>query len=439
METRGSTSILPSRVPAGAAAISAVSAALEAAECVAIKRNRSCALTTRAEWIEDSFDSLGHLQIDGRTTDGFMEHSGFFRTGDGWIRTHGNYPHHRAALLDALSLPASAGRADVATTLRDLPTGASVEHIVAAGGIAAPVLSPAEWMGHPAVGEPGGSEGRAIAVHAADRVGTVSGRSGLMSPWPDRPHGDLPLSGLRVVSLARVIAGPTAARFLGALGAQVMRIDPPWLPELDDQRLDTDFGVHVRTADLRTAEGAAAFQRLLGSADGLITGYRPRSLDRFGLTADALAVRHPHLAVARIRAWDPAGAWAARRGFDSIVQAASGIAHVCGSAGAPGALPAQVLDHVTGYRAAAAILRMWADGAAGVREFALTDPAFELLRAQRTQTDVTHAGLTAEARRAETTVVASSAGSLRHVPPPVAVNGRRLEYAFAPESAEPLV
>ena len=88
-----------------------------------------------------------------------------------------------------------------------------------------------------------------------------------------------------------------------------------------------------------------------------ITGYRPGGLDRHGLAPEALLGRHPGLVVARLRAWGPAGPWAAWRGFDSLVQAACGIAVVEGSPDAPGALPAQALDHGTGYLLAAAVLR----------------------------------------------------------------------------------
>ena len=89
----------------------------------------------------------------------------------------------------------------------------------------------------------------------------------------------------------------------------------------------------------------------------MVTGYRPGALDRFGLAPRALAERHPGLVVAQVSAWGGYGPWGGRRGFDSLVQVATGIAVTEGSADRPGALPAQALDHGTGYLLAAAVLR----------------------------------------------------------------------------------
>jgi crotonobetainyl-CoA:carnitine CoA-transferase CaiB-like acyl-CoA transferase len=89
----------------------------------------------------------------------------------------------------------------------------------------------------------------------------------------------------------------------------------------------------------------------------VVTGYRPGALDRFGLSPQALAERRPGVVVAQVSAWGAYGPWRERRGFDSLVQVATGIAVVEGSAERPGALPAQALDHGTGYLLAAGVLR----------------------------------------------------------------------------------
>ncbi|MYR64088.1 hypothetical protein GTY54_50435, partial [Streptomyces sp. SID625] len=165
----------------------------------------------------------------------------------------------------------------------------------------------------------------------------------------------LPAAGVRVLDLTRVIAGPVATRTLALLGADVLRVDPPHLPELADQHADTGFG--KRSAALDPATDRAAFEELLAGADVVVTGYRPGALDRFGLSPEALAERRPALVVAELSAWGAYGPWARRRGFDSLVQVATGIAAVEGGDGRPGALPAQALDHGTGYLLAAAVLR----------------------------------------------------------------------------------
>lgn len=169
----------------------------------------------------------------------------------------------------------------------------------------------------------------------------------------------LPAAGVRVLDLTRVIAGPVATRTLALLGADVLRIDAPQLPESQDAHSDTGFGKRSVDLDLGSRSGAAAFDELLVSADVVVIGYRPGSVERFGLTSQALAARRPGLVIGRLSAWGR-GPWARQRGFDSLVQVATGISSVEATAGAehpPGALPAQALDHGTGYLLAAAVLR----------------------------------------------------------------------------------
>ena len=162
--------------------------------------------------------------------------------------------------------------------------------------------------------------------------------------------------GRRVLDLTRVIAGPVATRTLAAWGADVLRLDSPSLPEIPAQALDTLPGKRSALLDLGQPAGRARLEELLAEADVVVQGYRPGALSRFGLAADDLAQRHPHLTVVTLSAWGSTGPWAARRGFDSLVQCSTGIAVAEGAGGKPGVLPAQVLDHATGYLAAAAAM-----------------------------------------------------------------------------------
>src|SRR5262249_27966654 len=175
--------------------------------------------------------------------------------------------------------------------------------------------------------------------------------------------GGPPCQGIRVLDLTRVIAGPVAGRTLGALGAEVLRVDPPHLPELTQQHLDTGPGKRAAALDLSDELPREA---LLAGADVVLAGYRPGALARFGLSAPELADRHPGTVHVSLSAWGTTGPWATRRGFDSLVQVATGIAAECGGGdGTPGALPAQVLDHATGHLAAGAALRALAARARG--------------------------------------------------------------------------
>ncbi|MEV6944294.1 CoA transferase [Streptomyces sp. NPDC051172] len=291
-----------------------------------------------------AFHSERHLLVDGRAPVSFAPLSRFWRTADGWVRTHANYPHHRTRLLDALGVPDDVAAVEAALAER---SALEVEEAVyAAGGLAVALRTPERWAAHE----------QAVEVAArplVERARLDSAHARVLAPLDGSPL--LPAAGLRILDLTRVLAGPVATRTLALLGADVLRVDPPQLPELPDQHADTGFGKRSTTLDL--AADRRTFEELLAAADVVVTGYRPGALDRFGLSPHALAERRPGVVVAQVSAWGAYGPWRERRGFDSLVQVASGIAAVEGSPEQPGALPAQALDHGTGYLLAAAVLR----------------------------------------------------------------------------------
>ncbi|MFD4990960.1 CoA transferase [Cellulosimicrobium cellulans] len=308
------------------------------------------------ERVAAAFASDRLLRVDGAPVDGFAPLSDFFRTADGWVRTHANYPHHRARLLALLGLAddvrSTANRDDVAAALAARSAQDVEDRAADVGAIAVRVRSEDVWRAS--------APGRATA--SGPPVRTVT-RDDAARPRPLVP-GPRPLGGVRVLDLTRVIAGPVATRTLALLGADVLRVDPPGLPEIEVQHLDTGQGKRSTLLDLATHDDLARAQELLDHADVLVTGYRPGAVEAFGLRLPPGAVH------ARVTAWGDDGPWAERRGFDSIVQAVSGIALAEGARdGAapedttPGALPAQALDHATGYLLAAAVVEGLADRA----------------------------------------------------------------------------
>lgn len=301
--------------------------------------------------VATAFHSERHLRLDGREPVNFAPLSRFWRTADGWVRTHANYPHHRERLLGALGLAAEASVETVAAAIAERSAAEVEDGVYAAGGLAVALRTPGEWAAH--------EQGRAVAAHplvSRERLDEAPVRP--LIPL-ERLAGQplLPAAGLRVLDLTRVIAGPVATRTLALLGADVLRIDAPHLPEIPDQHADMDFGKRSTVLDLAAPAGRRAFEELLEQADVVVTGYRPGALDRWGLTPGQLAERRPGLVVAQLSAWGAYGPWGGRRGFDSLVQVATGIAVSEGSVERPGALPAQALDHGTGYLLAAAVLR----------------------------------------------------------------------------------
>ncbi|MEU3944740.1 CoA transferase [Streptomyces sp. NPDC029526] len=345
--------VLSARLPVRRTARTCVAAcALAAAELAARRAGLAEVPAVRVDdgAVATAFVSERHLRVDGRAPVSFAPLSRFWRTADGWVRTHANYPHHRERLLAALDVPGDPDA--VAAALAGRSAREVEDTVSAAGGLAVALRTPAQWAAHP----------QGVAVARRPLVERVRLDSAPGRTLPGVDGGPLlPAAGVRVLDLTRVIAGPVATRVLGLLGADVLRVDPPGLPEIADQHADTGFG--KRSALLDLATGRDAFEELLAGADVVVTGYRPGALDRFGLDPRALAERRPGVVVAQLSAWGVDGPWGGRRGFDSLVQVATGIASAEGGDGRPGALPAQALDHGSGYLLAAAVLRALTDRA----------------------------------------------------------------------------
>ncbi|KQQ66304.1 carnitine dehydratase [Microbacterium sp. Leaf320] len=283
------------------------------------------------------------LTIDGKAPGVWSAYSGFWRSADGWVRTHGNYPHHAHRLLAGLGLDPGASGDDMRAAILECTTVEAVGLITAERGLAVPVLREdphldARW--------------RSTPLLEVTRPDVEDSRVHLRSTPLAQDRG-APLTGIRVLDLTRVIAGPVCTRTLALLGADVLRVDPPDLAEPEWQHLDTGHGKRTTLLEARSER----FRELLAAADVVVLGYRPSSLDRLGMSASALTEQYPGLVIAQLSAWgvdEPD-----RVGFDSLVQAASGISLIeSPDADRPGALPAQALDHSAGYLLATAVIAL---------------------------------------------------------------------------------
>ena len=262
-----------------------------------------------------------------------------------WIRLHTNAPHHRAAALAVLGVPAE--REAVARAVAEMDATELQDAVVRAGGCAARMHSLREWGVHP--------QGAAVMAEPLVHFDPSVDRSDLTwSPDPQRP-----LRGLRVLDLTRVLAGPVATRFLAAFGADVLRIDPP---DWDEPAVVPDVTVGKRCArlNLHDATDRAVFERLLEGADVIVHGYRADALESLGIGAARRRQLRPGLVDVSLNAYGWSGPWRDRRGFDSLVQMSCGIAdegmRQLGMP-RPTPLPVQALDHATGYLMAAAVIR----------------------------------------------------------------------------------
>ena len=208
--------------------------------------------------------------------------AGDYPTRDGWIRLHTNAPRHRRAALGVLDVPED--RDAVATAVGRWAAEELETEVVAAGGAAAAMRSLAAWEHHP--------QGRAVAAEPlmhAERTAPSSSRR--LRPVGQGPR---PLAGVRVLDLTRVLAGPVATRLLAGWGAEVLRVDPPgW----DEPALvpEVTLGKRCCRLDLRTPTGKSQFLTLLASADALVHGYRPGTLEGLGLGVEVRAERCPDL------------------------------------------------------------------------------------------------------------------------------------------------
>ncbi|VVQ31351.1 CoA transferase [Pseudomonas fluorescens] len=272
--------------------------------------------------------------------------AGDYATQDGWIRLHTNAPHHRAAAERVLG--ASADRAAMAAKVAQWTSTDLEQAVVDAKGCAAEMRNWAQWQQHP----------QGLAVNAEPLVHFLDSQDESSQTW--RGSVAQPLAGIKVLDLTRVLAGPTASRFLAGLGADVLRIDSPtWnepgvVPEMT-------LGKRCARLNLHDSADRAVFESLLKDADILLHGYRANALENLGFGVERRRQLASGLIDVGLNAYGWSGPWQNRRGFDSLVQMSSGIAEAGQQwmqADKPTPLPVQALDHATGYLMAASALRL---------------------------------------------------------------------------------
>jgi crotonobetainyl-CoA:carnitine CoA-transferase CaiB-like acyl-CoA transferase len=265
---------------------------------------------------------------------------GVYPTKDGrWSYIHANFPNHRAAALGVLGC--GEDRATVAKAVLNWNAADLEEAIIAAKGAGGMVRSKAEWADHP----------QAAAIADLPLMEII--RIGDSAPEP-LPEGSRPLSGIRVLDLTRVLAGPTCARTLGEHGAEVLKITGAHLPNLGYQELDTGHGKLSAQLDLRQPGDVETLKGLVRQADVFSQGYRPGTLGSRGLSPEELSAIRPGLVYVSLCAFGHTGPWASRRGFDTVIQTVSGITArqadiVPGKTPGPQFYPVSAIDYCTGY------------------------------------------------------------------------------------------
>lgn len=211
---------------------------------------------------------------------------------------------------------------------------------------------------------------------------------------PLDPNDRRPLAGVKVVEMTRVIAGPQIGTILASYGADVIRVNPPHLPDISILQLTLNAGKRTIAIDLRKGEDAALLKSLVGECDVFVQGYRINKMPKHGLGLNDLlrvaGARGRGIVYVSENCYGPDGYYAERPGWQQIADAAAGSAYVTGrSLGLPGneaVLPSlPISDMSTGVLGAVGAMlglkRRAAEGGsyyahaslAGVNAYALTD------------------------------------------------------------------
>ncbi len=256
-----------------------------------------------------------------------------------WSYLHCNFPNHRDAALGVLGVEED--REAVRRAVAQWDALELEEAIIAANGAGGMVRSMDEWAQHP--------QSAAIASLPLLEIDKIAD-----SPPEPLPEGSRPLSGVRVLDLTRVLAGPTCARTLAEHGADVMKIAGPHLPFSPTQELDTGHGKLSAHIDLRQQSDLETLQGLVRQADVFSQGYRPGTLAGRGLSPEQLAELRPGIVYVSLSAFGRKGPWSQRRGFDTVVQTVSGITDrqgrlFPGAEPGPQFYPVSAIDYLTGY------------------------------------------------------------------------------------------
>ena len=319
---------------AGAAALGAVG--LAASDLWRLRAGKPQAVSVDRHAAAASLRSNTYVRRNGEKPVSWDPLTGHYSTRDGrHMFIHTNHAHHRAGALRIAGAEADSREALAAAVARW--DGLALEEAIAAGNcVGGLTRSRNEWKAHP--------HGVAIAKLPLIDIVKIGD-----APVRALPKGDRPLSGVRVLDLTRVLAGPTSGRVLAENGADVLHVVAPHLPYQTELLMDTGHGKRCTWIDLRDASGAESLKGLIRDADIFTQGYRPGTLAARGFSPEQVAALRPGIVCVSICAYGHEGPWAERRGFDSIVQNVTGLAATQGTLAEPRNMPVQALDYIAGY------------------------------------------------------------------------------------------
>jgi len=264
-----------------------------------------------------------------------------WRCKDGrWYLPHFNLPHLHDRVIGVLKCESNADAVSKAVAKWD---SHDLEEAVAAARACGSIIrSNSEWLAHP--------HGKVLSGRALVDITKI----GDSDPIPF-PKGERPLSGIKVLDLTRILAGPIAARTLAENGADVLMVTAEHLPQVPEHVMDTSHGKRSCYLDLNKAEDVATIKKLVRNADVFSQGYRPGIMDRLGMSPEQLAEERPGLIYLTISCYGHGGPFSNRGGWEQIAQCTTGICLDNGDE-RPKLLPASACDYTTGYNGAYGVL-----------------------------------------------------------------------------------
>lgn len=420
----GADPVFPARCPIGEVAAVALAEIGDAARDLSIQAGGDPGnVSTSVERGAQSIISFALTKVDGAAIRRTNQSNPFVRAyrcrDDRWIYLHGGFDNLVAKLATVLAVEMSASFDEVGAAVAGWDAEELEDAVATADGCAAMIRTEEEWVEHP----------HGLLVSGLDTV-VVNPVAESIAGW--EPSQRRPLTGLRVLDLTRVLAGPACGRTLAALGADVLQITGPNTPHVPSFVIDTGQGKRRAYADFDDAADLAAVQQLALSAHVVVQGYRPGVVDRYGLDVDTLRSKGFQGIYANVSAYGPIGPFAGRAGWEQLAQATSGLAVLEGSGeGAsfkPALLPAAACDYTTGYLLAGSIARQLGRGVAADIDASLCQTAALLLRAgpRRDPSHVTGIGTP------ETETVVSGFGRVERLTPNVTVEGLDLTWRSGP-------
>jgi len=305
-----------------------------------------------------------------------------------WIHLHGGFPQLHEGTLGLLECENDASAIARAVSRWDAQ---ALEDALAERGLCgARLRTTAEWCSHP----------QGMALAPAPLIELIKIGDAPTEPLPGpraRERGARPLSGVRVLDLTRVLAGPTCARTLAEHGADVLHVRSPRLPFIEPFVIDTNPGKRSCHLDLDRADDVERLRALVREAHVFAQGYRGGTLARRGFGPDALAALRPGIIAVSINCYGHDGPWAERPGWEQLAQTVTGMAQEHSDSESPSIISAAVNDYITGHLAAVGVLcalaRRNTEGGSWHVRVSLARTAMWILSLPRTPADAVPSGV----------------------------------------------